>query len=114
MEREMRGRVARHREHLERDACELDRLASGEQDVGRVRAKRHAGRREAGRILEQHPLALGHVHGCTRSFRQVGDAEEVVPVAVRHEDRLAAGAEARERQAELGRITARVDDHGIA
>ena len=55
--------------------------------------------REAVRVLEQRALALGHVHRRARAVGEVGDADEVIPVAVRHEDRDAPRSEACEHEA---------------
>jgi hypothetical protein len=114
MEREMRGRVARHREHLERDACELDRLASGEQDVGVYgRSVTPGGVKPAGSsssILSPSAMCTGAPVPSARSATPRRWSQWPCVTRIR----LAAGAEARERQAELGRITARVDYHGIA
>ena len=65
------------------------------------------------RALEQRALALGHVHRRARPFGEIRDAEEVVEVPVRHEDPDTACAEARQRETQLGRVTARIDDDGL-
>ena len=62
------------------------------------------------RSLEQHPLALRHVDRRTRALGEVGHAEQMVEVSVRDEDRRAFRSETRQREAQLGRIAARVDD----
>ncbi len=109
--REMGRRVAGNREHLERDARHLDRLAAREEHVGRVRAKRDPGRRVARvRRLEQHALALRHVHRRTRALREVGHAQQMVEVPMRDEDPRAARAEACERETQLGGVAARIHD----
>ena len=56
VERDVRRRMPRDRDALELDARDVDRLAALEQVVRRVRATRHAGRRELGVALE--PVAL--------------------------------------------------------
>src|SRR4029453_18631238 len=54
---------------------------------------------------------LGHVDGGTCSLREVGNAAEVIPVAVRDQDRRATRSGARELEPELGCFAAWVDDH---
>ena len=106
--------VPGHREHLEGDARDLDRVPTGDEHLRRVRADRHSGRRvRALRALEQGALALGHVHGRPGSLGEVGDAEQVVEVAVGDEDPRAARPEPGERQSQLGRLAARVDDRRL-
>ena len=63
--------------------------------------------------LEQRALALGHVHRRARPFGEIGDAQQVVEVPVRHEDPGTACAETRQRQTQLGRVAARIDDDGL-
>ena len=45
---------------------------------------------------------------------EVGDTEQMVEMAMRDEDRGALRTEPSERQPDLGRVTARVDDDGLA
>jgi hypothetical protein len=97
-------------ERLERDACELERLVALQERVRRVAAGDHAGRHEVGEVLEQRAFAFGHVDRGTRSLREVGNAAEVVPVAVRDQDGCAAGAGARELESKLGCVAAGVDN----
>ncbi len=85
--RDMRRRVPRHRGDLERHARELQRLVARQPDLGHPRPNVHSGRCEGLRLFEQEPLGLGHMHGGAGRLRQVGDADEVIPVAVRDEDR---------------------------
>ena len=69
------------------------------------------GRRVVVHLLEEHALVLGHVHGRAGSLGQVGDAAEVIPVAVGDQDRDAlALPRLRQLEPDLGRIRARVDD----
>ena len=89
---------------------ELERLVSLEEDVGRVRPERDARRRVVVHVLEKHTLVLGHVHRRAGSLGQVGDAAEVVPVAVRDEDRDALGPALGQLEPDLGRVRARIDD----
>ena len=96
VEGDVRGRVAGDRDALERDAGDVDRLAALEQVVGHVRAARHAGRRELRVALEPVALALRHVDRRAGSLGEVGDAAQVVEVAVRDQDRAARRAAAGE------------------
>ena len=73
-------------------------------------AERDARRRVVVDLLEQLPLVLGHVHRRAGSLGEVGDAAEVVPVAVRDQDRGALGPALRQLEPDLGRVRARVDD----
>ena len=103
--------VPRHREHLERDVRDLDRVPARDEHLRRVRADGDSGGRvRALRALEQGALPLGHVHRRPGSLGEVGDAEQVVEVAVRDEDPRAARPEPSERQPQLGRVAARIDD----
>ena len=95
---EVRGRVPRHGQHVERAPRDLDGLAALEEHVGRVRPQPHLRRSEGG-ALEELALPGGHVHGRARALGEVGDTEQVVPVAMRHEDRGAARAHPCEEQA---------------
>ena len=113
VEREMSGRVARHREDVERDAGHLDRLATFEQDVRRVRTHGYRRGREAVRILEQRSLPVRHEHLRSGSIGELCDAHEMVPVAVRHEDCRARRPEPRQLEPQLGGISARIDHHGL-
>ena len=60
--------------------------------------------------LEPVALALGHVDRRAGALREVGDAAEVVEVAVRDQDRGARRAAPGELQPQLGGVAARVDD----
>ena len=71
---EMRGRVARDADRLERDPSQLERLVALEQDVGGVRAQRKLGRREVLDVLERDAFDCSHVHRRAGRVRQVGDA----------------------------------------
>ena len=64
-------------------------------------------------VLEKRSLPRRHVHQGSGALGEVGDAEEVVPVPVGHEDRSARRAEAGQGQAQLGRVAARVDHGGL-
>ena len=101
--------MAGHRRHGERDAGRLDLLPTGEQHVWRARAHRDPRRRERVGLLQQHALAGGRVDRRTGHLGEVGEADDVIEVAVRDEDR---GAGCPERsQAKLDRlgVAARVD-----
>ena len=71
--RDMGRRMAGNREHLERDARDVDRLAAREEHVGRVRAKRDPGRRvarvRASRAACARPPACAPAHPCPRRGR---------------------------------------------
>ena len=75
------------------------------------RAAGRAGGREVRVLLEQGALALGHPDGRAGALGQVGDAAEVVEVAVRDQDPGAGRAHAGELETQVGRVAARVD-HG--
>ena len=81
---------------------ELDRLAACEQVGGRVGAARGSGGRELRGSLEQVALALRHPDGRAGALGEVGDAADVVEVAVRDEDPGARGTRLRELEPELG------------
>ena len=102
--------MAGDRDAFERQPADVDRLAALEQVIGRVRAAGHAGRGELGVALEPVALSLRHVHGSAGSLGQVGDAADVVEVAVRDQDRAAGRAEPRELEAQLGGVAAGIDD----
>ena len=102
--------MAGNSKRVERDARELERLVPCEADVGRVRAQADTGRDEAVDVLEQRSLVLGHVHRRAGSLGQIGDAAEVVPVAVRDQDRHALRPRARQLEAKLRRVSAGIDD----
>jgi hypothetical protein len=93
---EVRRRVAGHLHGLEGDPGELERLVALEQRVRRVAARDDARWHEVREVLKQRALAFGHVDGGVGALGEVGDAAEVVPVAVRDQDRGAASAGARE------------------
>ena len=61
-------------------------------------------------LLDQDPLACRRVDGRAGLLGQVGEADDVVEVAVRDEDRCAASTEDAERLLDRGGIAARVDD----
>ena len=88
----------------------VDRLAAVEPDVRRRATDVDSGRRECGGLLDQDPLPGRGVHGCAGLLGEVGEADDVVEVAVRDEDRGAAGAASSERGLDRGGVTARVDD----
>ena len=77
-----------------------------------ARRVRPAGVVPAG-LSRRSSLALAHVDGRTRALGEVGDADEVIPVPVRDEDRRARRTEPREQEPELGRVAARIDDDGL-
>ena len=106
--------MARNREHVERHACEVERLASFEQHLGIPRADGDGRIRgmNAG-ILEEVPLARCHVHRGARALGEVGDPDEVVEVPVGDEDRDAPRAEGCEPESDLGGVAARIDDDGL-
>ena len=107
VEGDVRRRVAGHGEALERDARDLDRLAAAHEVLGRVRPSGHADRRELRVALEPLALAFGHPDLGAGSLGEVGDAADVVEVAVRDEDPGARGAEPRELEAKVGGVPAR-------
>src|SRR2546426_1160675 len=92
-------RVPRDAQRLEGDAGKLERLVTLKEDIRRVRAKRDAFEDLVG-TLEGDPLDLGHVDLRAGSLGQIGDAAEVVPVAVRDQDTSAPGTDPRELEAE--------------
>ena len=65
------------------------------------------------RVLEHRELARRRVDGRPGTLGEVGQAEDVVEVGVRDEDRDAACAARRELEADLRRGAARVDDDGL-
>ena len=70
-------------------------------------------RRERGRLLDQDPLPARGVDGCAGLLGQVGEADDVIEVAVGDEDRCAGGASSSERRLDRGGITARIDNHRL-
>ena len=106
----MRRRVAGNAQSLERDSGELECLVSLQQHVGRVRPELDAGRREAVEVLQQEALLLGHVDRRAGRLGEVCHAAEVVPVAVRDEDRGAASAKPAELVDQACGLGARIDD----
>ena len=98
-----------HERDRERDAGDLDRFAALEPDVRRRAADQDPRRRERGGLLDQEPLAGRRVDGRAGLLGEVGEADDVVEVAVGDEDRGAAGAGRRERAPDRGCIAARVD-----
>ena len=106
--------MAGHPHRLERDPGELERLVALEQDVGRVGLQRELRGREVVDPLERDPLFGGHMDWRARRAGQFGDTAEVVPVAVRDQDRDARGTGSPELALELGRIAARVDHDRFA
>ena len=113
VERDVRGRVAGHREAFEGDARYLDRLAAADEVLGRVRASRDADRRELRVALEPLALALRHPDLRAGSLGEVGDAAEMVEVPVRDQDPDARGAEPRELEPQVGRVAAGIDDRAL-
>ncbi len=109
----MSGRVAGHREDVERDAGHLDRLSTFEQDVRRVRTHGDRRGREAVRILEQRSLPVRHEHLRSGPLGELCDTYEVVPVAVRHEDCRARRPEPRQLEPQLSGISTRIDHHRL-
>ena len=106
--------MAGYCDHVERDARQLERLAALENHVRRVRANGNGRVPGVDRgLLEREPLAGRHVDRSTGALGQVGDADEVVPVSVRDENRGATGAHAGELKPDLGGVAARVDDHRL-
>jgi len=106
--------VAGHCDHVERDARQLQLLASLENYVRRVRTNGDGCVAGVDRgLLECEPLAGRHVNRSAGALGQVGDADEVVPVSVRDENRGAASAHAGELKPDLGGVAARVDDHRL-
>ena len=112
--REVTGRVARDLERLERDPGEVEAFVAGEQDVRGIGACSHARRDEVRQVLEQPLLVLGHVDRRLGALGEVGDAEEVIPMAVRDQDRRALRAECGELEPQLPGIAARVDHDRFA
>src|SRR4029077_11846206 len=92
---------------------DLDRLAAAHEMLGRVRPALDTDRRQLGEALEPLPLSLRHPDLRTRSLGEVGDAAEMVEVAVRDEDPRAGGAEPRELEAGARRIPAGIDDRAL-
>jgi hypothetical protein len=76
-------------------------------------AKDEARGREVADPLEELTLALGHVNGRPGPFGEVGDAAEVVPVAVRDQDRDAARFHLGQLEADRAGVRARIDDHRL-
>src|SRR5262249_20687030 len=98
---------------LEGDARDLDRLAAAHQMFGRVRPPGDSVGRELRETLEAFPLALRHPYLCARSLGEVGDAPEMVEVAVRDQDPRAGCAEPRQLEAKVCRVPARIDDRAL-
>ena len=98
----------RHR--VEVDAGDRDGLAAFDARRPLVRPQRDV-REELARLLEDRPFELGNVDRSTRPFGEVGDAHQVIPVAVRDEDPGAASAHPGQVEAELRCPVTRVD-HG--
>src|SRR6266511_4370330 len=97
-------------QRLERDPGQLERLAALEQDVRRIGPELHPRRYEAVDVLEQRLLLLGHVHRCAGFLGQVGNAAEVVPVAVRDQNRGALGAHPDKLEPQARSLTTGIDD----
>ena len=92
---------------------EVERLVAREEDLRRVRAQADARRHVVVHVLEEDALVLGHVHGRAGSLGEVGDAAEVIPVAVGDEDRDAARAAPGQLEPDLRGVRARVDDDRV-
>ncbi len=110
---DVRGGVAGHGEALEGNARDLDRLVAAQQVLGRVRPAGNAHGGELGKPLEALTFALGHPDLGSRPFGEVGDASEMVEVAVRDEDPGARGAEPCELEPEVGGLAAGVYDDAL-
>ena len=105
----MARRVARHAERLELEAGELERFVSLQQEICGPAACFDAGGNEVRQVFEQGLLVLGHVDRGTGALGQLDDAKEVVPVAMRDQNRRARRAQAGELDAKLRSVPARVD-----
>ena len=103
------GRVARDRDDVERDACDVERLAAGELGADGVVA--HG--KPPGRAFGRHRVARRRVDRRAGAIGEIGDAGHVIGVGVRDEDRAAASAGAREVEPQVGAVAARIDDHGF-
>src|SRR5436305_5957643 len=105
--------MARHREALEGDARDLDRLAAAHQMLRSVWTTGDSGRRELRVALESLPLSLRHPDLRTGPLREVGDTAEVVEVPVRDEDASARSAEPRELEAQVRGVSPWVDHRAL-
>ena len=96
--------------HLERDTSSLDGLSAGEDvaspSYGRIGmpGKKSAGRRKTSSSPSGSP------DGSARALGEVGERAEVVVVAVGEQDRGAGRARSGEREPDLGRVCAGIDD----
>ena len=108
-ERDVVRRVAGDRDDVERDACDVERLAAVELGVDGVVANREP----AGGALGRHAVARRRVDRRAGSFREIGEAGDVIRVGVGDEDRAAARAGTRELEPQLRAVAARIDDDGF-
>ena len=99
----MAGRVAGDARRLERIPASSSVSPPSSRTSASYGRTAMPGRRERGRVLEQRALAAGHVDRRAGALGEVGDAAEVVAVAVRDQDRGAARAERGELEPELAR-----------
>ena len=97
----------------ERDPRGIDCLATVEPDVRGRRGNGEPGRSERVRLLEQEPLARRGVHECAGCLGEIGEADDVVEMAVGDENCRAGGADGVERAQDRRRIAARIDDDGL-
>ena len=112
-EREMAGRMARHRDDVEPDAGEVEGLSSFEKRGRRPCPDVQPGGSERGGILEQSALGSGCEGRRAGALREVCKAENVVEVAVRDENRRTPCAVGGERKPDVGRRPARIDHDGL-
>ena len=111
--RQVTRRVARDRDDVDVQPGQLERLAPLEEDVRSPRPDVDAGRRERVRGLEERALAGRAVDRCTGAFGELGQAQDVVEVAMCDQDCGAARAVGCEREPNVRRGAARVDDESF-
>ncbi len=110
---EMAGRVARHREHVEPHAGELEPLTPVEQHIRCPRTDDDPRRNVALRMLEDVAFGRRRMNRGAGAFREVRQGGDVVEVGVRDQDGGTPGAERGERQPDLACRSARVDQDGV-
>ncbi len=82
----MPRRVTRDGDDVDLQPGQLERLAAAEEHVRSPRPDVDAGRRERVRGLEERALAGRAVDRCTGAFGELGQAQDVVEVAMCDQD----------------------------